>query len=122
MAEFTVTESIAAPVERVWSIMADIERWPEWTPTVTRVERLDNVPLAVGSRFRVFQPKLRPAVWTITEWKPGERFTWVSRAPGFRAIAEHEVRTEAGGSSVRLAVRFEGLLGGLIGRVYGRLT
>jgi uncharacterized membrane protein len=122
MTEIIVTKSIRAPVARVWSIMSDIERWPEWTPTITTVERLDRAPLGVGARVRIAQPKLRPAVWTITEWKSDEQFIWESRAPGLRTVAEHSVRADASGCSVRLVVRFEGLLGALVGRMYGRLT
>jgi carbon monoxide dehydrogenase subunit G len=43
---FSVTVEIPAPPDRVWAVLADIERWPEWTPTVTRIQRLDRGPLA----------------------------------------------------------------------------
>jgi len=33
---------IAAPPGGVWAVIADVERWPEWTPTVTRLQRLDR--------------------------------------------------------------------------------
>ncbi|WP_396349635.1 SRPBCC family protein [Geodermatophilus sp. DSM 44513] len=39
-----------APVEGVWEVLRDVKRWPEWAPTVTCVQRLDQAPLAVGCR------------------------------------------------------------------------
>ena len=34
MRDFSRSIQIAAPVEVVWAILSDGERWPEWTPTV----------------------------------------------------------------------------------------
>jgi uncharacterized membrane protein len=28
---------IEAPVEQVWEVLREVERWPEWAPTVTSV-------------------------------------------------------------------------------------
>ena len=60
----------------------DLEHWPEWTASVTSVELLEPGPLAVGTRARVIQPKLKPAVWEVTQAKAGRGFTWVTRHPG----------------------------------------
>jgi hypothetical protein len=56
MTQFSITVEIPAPPDRVWAVMADIERWSDWTPTVTSIRRLDPGPLAVGSRARIRQP------------------------------------------------------------------
>jgi hypothetical protein len=115
--EYSVSLDIAATPSRVWEIIADIERWHEWTPSVTRIERLDTGPLAVGSRARIRQPKLPPAVWEVTELHDGRSFTWVTRSPGVRVIARHSVEPGELGARARLAVEFSGLLGPLVGRV-----
>ncbi len=96
--------------------MADVERWPEWTPTVTRIERLDSGPLAVGSRARIQQPKLPTAIWEVSELVAGRGFTWITRSPGVRVIATHGVEPSSQGARAMLSVRFAGLLGGLVAR------
>ena len=40
-------------------MLSDVERWSEWTSTVTPAKRLDDGPLGVGSQARIEQPKIR---------------------------------------------------------------
>ncbi|HEU5155001.1 MAG TPA: SRPBCC family protein, partial [Gemmatimonadales bacterium] len=89
MTVFSNAVEIAAPPERVWTVLADLERWPEWTQSVTSIELLQPGPLAVGTTVRVSQPKLKPAVWEVTEVKTGRSFTWVTRQPGFLVTGLH---------------------------------
>lgn len=122
MRRFTIGVDIPAPPDRVWAVMADVERWPEWTSSVTEVRRLDRGPLVVGSRARIRQPRLLPATWEVTELVQGRRFTWVTRSPGVRVTAEHEVVPAGAGSRATLSVRFAGPLGLLVARVTRRLN
>lgn len=119
---FRTTRQVDAPPERVWEVMIDVARWPEWTPTVTSVEPLDGGPLAVGSRVRIRQPRLATATWVVTEVAPGHRFTWEATAPGIRSVATHEVVAEGYGSRVSLAVTQHGPMGAVAALVWRRLT
>jgi uncharacterized membrane protein len=55
------TIRIDARADVVWAVTVDVERWPEWSPTVTSVTRLDDGPLRRGSVARLEQP-LQPPV------------------------------------------------------------
>ena len=44
---FETTIDVAAPVERVFGVYTEVEHWPDWTASVTSVERLDQGPLRV---------------------------------------------------------------------------
>jgi uncharacterized protein YndB with AHSA1/START domain len=118
MAIFSSSIEISAPPERVWPVLIDVERWPEWTPTMISVRRVDAGPLAVGSRARVRQPKLPPAVWQVTELVPGRSFTWISGGIGVRVVARHTVEASStGGSRATVSIQFAGPLGPLFARL-----
>lgn len=120
---FDVSVAIAASAERVWDVISDIDRWAEWTPSIRSVKRLKDAPFAVGSRVLVRQPKLPPAVWTISAIEPDRGFSWTSAGPGFRVLAHHRVAPlDGGGSRARLTIEHEGLLGGLLGRLTRDIT
>ncbi len=110
MPRFEHAIAISAPPERVWEILVDVEAWPARIPTVDRVERLDDGPLAVGATTRLAQPKLPEAVWTVTELTPGAAFTWTSSSPGVRITASHLIEPTPEGSRLTLAVDLAGWL------------
>jgi uncharacterized protein YndB with AHSA1/START domain len=122
MREFSISVDINAAPAVVWSVMSDVERWHEWTASITSVTRLDPDPLAIGARAHVRQPKLRPADFVVTELEPGTQFTWITKSPGVVATARHSVEPIAGGTRARLSVRFDGLLSAPIAWAFGRLT
>ncbi len=89
-----ITESsveIAAPAATVWAVYSDVERWPEWTASVERLEALDGPGLAVGKRFAIKQPRLPRLVWKISQVEPGAAWTWQQGAPGALTLGVHEV-------------------------------
>jgi len=50
--ELRITETIHAPLERVFSLTNDIDRAMEWLPAGVRIEKLTEGPVRVGSRYR----------------------------------------------------------------------
>jgi hypothetical protein len=117
MTDFSIQVQIQASPAAVWAVMGDVERWHEWTSTVTGIKKLDPGPLAVGTRLLIRQPKLPPAMWKVTALEEGKSFTSVTRSPGVRVTAHHRVEAWEGGSQTTLSLKFAGLLGPLVGRL-----
>jgi len=101
---------IQAPCDVVWSVCTDVEHWPEWTPTMQRVERLEQGPFDVGSNAKIKQPQLPESVWRVTLLTPGERFTWETRNFGIRMVASHEIVATAAGCASNLRLEVFGLV------------
>ena len=120
--EYTNSIDIDAEPSRVWEVLSDVERWHEWTESVTSVERHDDGPLQVGSTATVKQPKLRPADFEVTVVEPGRRFEWVSKAPGVTSVGDHIVDPRPGGGSrATLVLRQTGLATPVIKLLFGGL-
>ena len=112
---------IDAPVDAVWSVMADVERWPEITASMTSVRLLDG-ELRVGARAEVVQPKLAKAVWTVTRFDEGRRFVWESRVPGVRIVAGHEVKPDGDRTRAMVSVDQTGPFAPVFGLMLRKLT
>lgn len=122
MTKFSTSITINASQEAVWKVLSNVAHWHEWTPTVTKVEVLNTPELKLGNRYKVVQPKLQPVVWTVTELNSAN-FTWESKSPGMHMVAEHVVKSiNANQSEVTLTFAFNGWLGNLIGKMYGKMT
>lgn len=121
--EQSTTVDIAAPPDRVWEVLTDVEHWSDWTASVRWVRRLEDGPLRTGSAAKISQPKVPTVDWVVTEFDPGRMFTWVSAGPGALTTARHSVEAlPGGGSRVRLSVEQSGIVGSLVGRLYHGLT
>lgn len=115
--EFSISIDINVPADRVYEVMSDTDRWHEWTPSVTSIKRLDTGPFRVGSRAVIRQPKFPPALWTVTAIDGKSSFTWMNHAPGITVVAHHSIDDAGDRSRATLSVRYEGFLGGLLGRL-----
>lgn len=113
---------INATSQRVWEIYSDVERWSEWTSSITSIERLDGGPFAVGSRARVRQPKLPTTVWTVTELVEGSHFLWAAKGPGLTSVGGHFVQADDDGTRATARLDQNGPGGAVVGWLTARLT
>ena len=108
---------IDAPAAVVWDLTVDVERWPESTPTITSVERLDDGPFGLGSQARIKQPAQRPAVWTVTAFEPGRHFAWATKTLGMRLEGGHLIEPNGSSCTNTLTLDVTGPLASTVGRL-----
>ncbi len=67
---------IDAPIERVWSIIADFERYPEWNPFIVRA----SGEMRIGAKLDVtiHAPGMRPVHFEakVLDCRPGRLIRW----------------------------------------------
>jgi Polyketide cyclase / dehydrase and lipid transport len=123
MSDFRHVIEINVSPARVWSVLLDVERWPEWTTSVTRVQRMDIGQLTLGSRTRVWQPRLLPAVWQVTSLDEKRHiFAWTTHPFGFKIVGRHQVEAVGAHSRVTLSLNYSGMLGAILARIYRDLN
>jgi uncharacterized protein YndB with AHSA1/START domain len=121
--DFEISVSIDAPLERVWSVLTDVERWPEWTASMRSVTYAYGAKVAVGSKVRIEQPKLPAMVWEVTQVEARRSFSWMAKSGGITTLAVHRVSPgPRDGIVVSLGLRQRGPLAGLVGILTARLT
>lgn len=111
---------INAPVDTVWALTLDVERWPESTPTITEIVRLDEGPLAVGSRARIKQPGQGPRVWTVSRLEAPNEFEWGTSLGPVRMRGGHHLAPAGEGCRNTLTLELEGFGSRLLGRLAGK--
>jgi uncharacterized membrane protein len=122
MASESLSIDIDATAERVWRAVTDVESWPQWTASMTTVQRLDPGPLRVGSRARVKQPGLPTLVWQVSDLTEGTEFSWPTRTPGVTTTGMHKIAERPAGVRLTLTVRWEGIFASLTAALAGKRT
>ena len=102
-------------------VLCDVERWPQWTSTVSRAMRLNGGAFRVGSHVLVKQPKFGTNIWEVAELVAGCNFTWETKRAGMRLTASHLIEPRGAGCQVSLSFDVSGHLSWIMLRLYGRL-
>jgi hypothetical protein len=117
MKSFASRASIRATPEKVWSILTDAPRYPQWNPTVTSVEGR----IAAGERLSL-HVKMTPGrafPLTVAALEPPRRMVWRGGMPLGLFVGERTFTlTPEPDGLVDFSMRetFTGLLAPLIGR------
>ena len=131
--QWQTTLAVDAPPERVWAVVDDITRIPEYHPDVRSVELLSGTRTrAAGVRYRCNVPEGRKGscVEEVTEYVPGSRFvtafpedTWGLSEQLANFTVEAAVASDAPGKAVLTLRAFyqpRGLITRLLNRVFMR--
>jgi uncharacterized protein YndB with AHSA1/START domain len=114
---------VAASAAAVWAVYADVERWPEWTASMSSVQRTRTGPLTVGEQVVVRQPRLPTLTYTVTGVDDGRSFTWEAGNAASRGVGEHVLTPRvAGGCTATLRLTQRGPAAPLVGALLDGLT
>lgn len=116
------TQSINTDISKVFAVWTDIEKWHLWTKSVNSITFIGNKKFEIGSRVKAFQPKLPPAVWTITEVRNNELFVWQTKTFGVTIVAKHKLRTALYGTISESELIYSGLFACILRRLSKNLV
>lgn len=103
------------PPARVFPLLADPGRWPDFAPAVAFRQRIGDGPVGIGERWwavdRIGPFRVRFAD-VLESLDPGRRVVWHSTSP-WNSRVEYACLPEGGGT--RVHAEYEGDIAGLLG-------
>lgn len=117
--KFESSIQIDAPVEKVWTLIDKLEEWPQWMPSIKKIERISKEPLQKGSRLSVTAKVSRltlKLLMTITEFIPQRRVILEGKALGTRLRRFYILEPVNGKTKVTVGGEVSGTLAWLASR------
>lgn len=117
MKEFSATTTINASPETIWQILTDASGYPEWDPSVNRIEGTIAAGEKITAYTKLSPDRAFPA--KVTEFVPGKKMTWTGGMPLglFKGVRTFTL-TPANDGAIQFTLRevFSGPLLPLFGR------
>ena len=89
--ELHAEATVAAPPEKVWALLTDLSRMPEWSPELVRMVPLKRGGLRVGQWY-VGVNRRKAVIWptrsVLSVLEPGRTLAWDTKSSGARWIWE----------------------------------
>lgn len=122
MLEYQATTTIDAPAAKVWAVLLDTAKWPQWDPSCEKIEG----QVALGNKIKAFT-KLSPGrafPVKVTELVPSEKMTWSGGMPLglFKGERTFVLREQGGRTEFTLREVFSGPMLRLIGKSIPNMT
>lgn len=110
----------------MWSVLSDASQWPSWVESIEAVAAEDvattegaavdvgvvddAVPLTASAdkAYRIEQPPLPSAVWSVTRWEAGTGFEWQSRGVTTLVSERYDLSEASEGTTVTIDVTWSG--------------
>jgi hypothetical protein len=108
---------ISAPVEKIFSLYANVSGWSSWDPDV-KTSSIEGAFVS-GANGTLEPTKGPKAKITFVEVVPNRSFTVKSKLPLCSMCFEHELSDSSGKTTVVHRVVFDGPLSPLFGRLIG---
>lgn len=100
--ELRVEDVVEASPERVWALLTDLSRMPDWSPELVRMVPLKPGGLRVGQWYLGLNRR-KAVVWptrsVVAELDPGRVLAWDTTSSGARWIWELEPADPSGAST-----------------------
>jgi carbon monoxide dehydrogenase subunit G len=116
---FESSIDINAPANKVWALIDRLEEWPQWMPSIKKIERISPGPLGVGSQLSVTAKVSGLTVtllMTITEFVPERNVVMEGKALGTKLTRFYNLEPVNGKTKVTIGGDVSGALAGLAHR------
>ncbi|MGB6874312.1 MAG: SRPBCC family protein [Dehalococcoidia bacterium] len=110
---FESSIDINAPAEKVWALVDKLEEWPQWMPSIKKIERVSKEPLTVGSQLSVTAEVSGLTVtllMTITEFVPERSVVLEGKALGTKLTRFYTLEPVNGKTKVTIGGDVAGAL------------
>ncbi len=89
MAVYRTSFAIDAPAERVWEVLTDFDRWPEWNPSIPAIAGEPRVGSTLALTLAMPGRPSAKVKAKLTEVVPGRRLIWDGNLGTDRLFAGH---------------------------------
>lgn len=101
MRRLTASLEIAAPPEAVWQVLTDLDRWPEWGPSLRSARTNDGRALGIGVTGTVTTVMRVRLPFVVTDYTESRSWAW--KVAGVPAT-DHRIDPIADGCRVSMSV------------------
>ena len=110
---FESSIEINAPAMKVWALVDRLDEWPQWMPSIKKIERTSKEPLTAGSKLFVTAKVSRLTVrllMTITKFVPERSVVLEGKALGTKLIRFYTLEPVNGKTKVTIGGDVSGAL------------